>query len=74
MIEEIGASPGELASLIAAKSNYSTQETKIIIRRILDGQNDDDADSKRIFAEAFTKPDFTEGTSAFVEKRKPEFR
>ena len=74
LIEEIGASPGELASLIAAKSNYSTQETKIIIRRILDGQSDDDADSKRIFAEAFTKPDFTEGTSAFVEKRKPEFR
>ena len=74
LIEEIGASPGGLASLIAAKSNYSTQETKIMIRRVLDGQNDDDADSKRIFAEAFTRPDFTEGTSAFVEKRKPEFK
>ena len=74
LIEEIGASPGGLASLIAAKSSYSTHETKIMIRRILDGQKDDDADSKSVFAEAFTKPDFAEGTSAFVEKRKPHFK
>jgi enoyl-CoA hydratase/carnithine racemase len=47
---------------------------KLMIRRVLDGQCDDDAETKRIFAEAFTKPDFTEGTTAFVEKRKPEFK
>ena len=46
---------------------------KGFVRRILDGQADDDLESKRIFAEAFTKPDFLEGTSAFLEKRKPKF-
>ena len=44
------------------------------MRRVLDGQTHDDAETLAIFAEAFTGPDFIEGTSAFAEKRKPEFR
>jgi enoyl-CoA hydratase/carnithine racemase len=74
LVEEIDESPNALANLIAAKSAHSTHEMKLMIRRVLDGQCDDDAETKRIFAEAFTKPDFTEGTTAFVEKRKPEFK
>jgi enoyl-CoA hydratase/carnithine racemase len=74
LVEEIDESPNALANLIAAKSAHSTHEMKLMIRRVLDGQCDDDAETKRIFAEAFTKPDFTEGTAAFVEKRKPEFK
>lgn len=74
LIEEIGDSASGLANLIAAKSAHSTQEMKLMVRRVLDGQGDDDAETKRVFADAFTKPDFTEGTTAFVEKRKPVFK
>jgi enoyl-CoA hydratase/carnithine racemase len=74
MIEEIGDSPDALATLIASKSAHSVREVKGFVRRILDGQTGDDAETLRIFADAFTRPDFAEGTTAFAEKRKPEFK
>jgi enoyl-CoA hydratase/carnithine racemase len=74
LIELIDNEATSLARQIAANSAHSTHEIKGFIRRILDGQADDDLETKRVFAEAFTKPDFAEGTTAFAEKRKPEFR
>ena len=74
LIEVIGEEADTLAHQIAANSAHSTHEMKAFVRRILDGQADDDADTKRVFAEAFTKPDFSEGTDAFAEKRKPDFK
>jgi enoyl-CoA hydratase/carnithine racemase len=74
LIEVIGDEADTLAHQIAGNSAHSTHEMKAMIRRVLDGQSDDDLETKRIFAEAFTKPDFVEGTNAFAEKRKPEFR
>ncbi len=74
LIEDIADDPDELAHRIAANSAHSTRETKHFVRRILDGQSDEDSDSKRVFADAFTGPDFAEGSSAFVEKRKAEFK
>jgi enoyl-CoA hydratase/carnithine racemase len=74
LIEAIGEDADTLAQQIAANSAHSTHEMKAMVRRVLDGQSDDDLETKRIFAEAFTKPDFVEGTNAFTEKRKPEFR
>jgi enoyl-CoA hydratase/carnithine racemase len=74
LIEAIDDNATALARQIADNSAHSTHEIKGFVRRILDGQADDDFETKRIFAEAFTKPDFAEGTTAFAEKRKPEFR
>ena len=74
LIEEVGESVDALAHLIASKSAHSTREAKGFVRRILDGQAEDDAATLAVFAEAFTKPDFAEGNAAFVEKRKPNFR
>jgi enoyl-CoA hydratase/carnithine racemase len=74
LVEELGESPDLLAELIAAKSAHSTVSIKQFVRLILDGQTDDDAATKQIFADAFTGPDFLEGTSAFASKRKPEFK
>jgi enoyl-CoA hydratase/carnithine racemase len=73
LIEIIADSADEIATLIASKSLHSVTEVKGFVRRILDGQTEDSAETLAIFAEAFTLPDFAEGTAAFVEKRKPGF-
>lgn len=74
LIEEISDDVEALALAIADNSAYSIHEMKALTRRILDGQTDEDVDSKRVFAEALIKADFLEGTAAFLEKRKPDFK
>lgn len=63
-----------LVAAILAASRHSTRAIKGFVRKVLDGQSADDAESLRIFAEAFEGEDFREGTSAFVAKRPPQFR
>jgi enoyl-CoA hydratase/carnithine racemase len=73
LIEIIAESADEVAELIASKSLHSVKGVKRFVRRILDGQTEDDAETLAAFAEAFTLPDFIEGTAAFTQKRKPRF-
>lgn len=77
LIDEIAADPlaraTALAQMIAANAQHSVRSSKGIIRRILDGQADDDATTLALFADAFTLPDFAEGVAAFREKRRPRF-
>lgn len=63
-----------LAETIAAASPFSVRNTKKMVRRILDGQSDDDAETKALFGAAFQGEDFAEGVAAFLEKRKAQFR
>ncbi len=74
LVEQLSDNVDEIAEQILAASPHSVRETKRFVRRVLDGQAEDDGETLRIFAEAFTKPDFLEGTTAFVEKRKPDFK
>lgn len=73
LIDDIAEAPGALIDAISAASPHSQRQTKTMIRRILDGQTDDDDTTRAAFAAAFTLPDFHEGVSAFLGKRRPSF-
>lgn len=73
LVDLLDADPIELAMTIAAGSPHTVREAKAMVRRILDGQAHDDAETSALFAEAFTLPDFAEGVAAFLAKRKAEF-
>lgn len=73
LVDEISEDPGQLEAAIAANSLHSTSRMKRFVRRVLDGQSDEDTETLAEFAAAFSGPDFLEGTSAFVAKRRPHF-
>ncbi len=64
----------QIAADILASSGHSQRETKRIVARILGGQREDDADTMRLFFEAFGGPDFAEGSAAFLARRQADFR
>lgn len=77
LIDEVAPDPlaaaDALARTIAANAQHSVRAAKAIVRRILDGQADDDATTLALFRDAFTLPDFAEGVAAFRDKRRPDF-
>jgi len=74
LAEDPYAEAMELAETMASVSSHSQIMSKAIIRRILDGQADDDAETAAQFADAFEGEDFARGAEAFLGKRKPEFK
>lgn len=62
-----------LAASMAGVSAHTQRQGKLIVRRILDGQVDDDAHTAELFDSAFLGPDFAEGAGAFLEKRPARF-
>lgn len=72
--EDATAEAEALAKAIADASPHSVTATKAIIRRILDGQPDDDDETRRQFDLAFEGRDFAEGVDAFLARRPARFR
>lgn len=73
LVEEIAEDPlaraETLAQTIAANAQHSVRSTKLIIRRILDGQSDDDEETVALFRDAFARQEFAERVSAFRNRR-----
>ncbi len=72
--DKLEAATLDFASQMTAVSQYSVRGMKKFIRRIMDGQVDDDAGTAKIFTDAHDCDDHTEGLNAFMEKRKARFR
>ncbi|MBC2670111.1 enoyl-CoA hydratase/isomerase family protein [Novosphingobium piscinae] len=73
LVDELGESPEDLIGAIAGNAPSSLLALKSFVRRVLDGQTEDDPHTLRIFADAFAGPDFAEGAAAFLDKRPPRF-
>ncbi len=73
LVDLLDGDAAALADTIASSSPHTCREAKAMVRRILDGQADDDAVTSALFAGAFTLPDFQEGVAAFLAKRRPVF-
>ena len=74
LVDLIADTPDEVLHAIAAASPHSHANTKAMIRRILDGQSEDDDTTRAMFADAFIGDDFREGVTAFLGKRGADFR
>jgi enoyl-CoA hydratase/carnithine racemase len=73
LVEAVADSPAQIVQAILSGSRHSTTAIKGFVRRVLDGQTQDDAQTQAIFAAAFEGADFAEGAAAFVERRRPRF-
>ncbi len=70
---DLDAVVAEYAAQICATSQFTARGTKKIVQMLLDGEIDDNAETRAMFVDAFKGEDFKEGFAAFTEKRKPNF-
>ncbi|WP_397415902.1 enoyl-CoA hydratase/isomerase family protein [Phenylobacterium sp.] len=70
---DVDAAVEEKTRAIAAASQWSARATKRVIRRLLDGQTADDADTEGWMLDAVEGQDFLEGRDAFLAKREALF-
>jgi enoyl-CoA hydratase/carnithine racemase len=73
LTDDLDGDVAAFAAAVVASSPHSQAATKAIIARILAGETDDNPDSSAQFDAAFEGPDFHEGVTAFLAKRKPNF-
>jgi enoyl-CoA hydratase/carnithine racemase len=73
LVELVAENPDSLVEPILANSPQSIRGMKGFVRRVLNGQADEDDASRTLFAEAFLRADFEEGSAAFLARRKPDF-
>ncbi|MDX3910346.1 MAG: enoyl-CoA hydratase-related protein [Sphingobium sp.] len=73
LIEEIAEDPLAralaIAETIAINAQHSVRATKAIVRRILDGQADDDSETLALFRDAFAREEFADRVAAFRNRR-----
>jgi enoyl-CoA hydratase/carnithine racemase len=63
-----------LAGELCANAASSLRITKQLVNGIVRGQRLETPETRALFNDSFTTPDFVEGSAAFREKRRPRFR
>lgn len=64
----------EFADVITTRAQFSVRMGKEMVRRIVEGQVEDDEATVDIRNSSFDTEDYAEGVQAFLAKRPPEFR
>lgn len=72
--EELEKYTYEFAEVITTRAQFSVRMGKEIVRRVVNGQVDDDEETTDIRNSSFDTDDYAEGVKAFLAKRSPEFR
>jgi enoyl-CoA hydratase len=70
---EIVGRTRRFASIVASRAQYAVRGTKRVVELILDGESEDNEETKSLRNDAFDTEDYQEGVRAFLEKRKPVF-
>lgn len=64
----------KLAAEIASVSQWSVRATKTMMQGFREGRGAESAEAEALFVEGFANPDFAEGVSAFLAKRRPDWK
>ncbi|MCM3670378.1 enoyl-CoA hydratase-related protein [Mesobacillus maritimus] len=64
----------DFANLISQNAQMSVRGSKKIINKVLEGELEDSKETAEMVIESFVSEDYREGVTAFLEKRKPNFR
>lgn len=71
--EELEPAIADYQSLVLSRSNHTARMSKHFIRLIENGLDEETAQTRQIFHDAFDGADFREGYRAFLDKRAPRF-
>lgn len=80
LVDELADAPAilpaaiALAAEIAAQSQWSVRATKRMLLGFNAGRMPDSPEAEALFLDGFANPDFAEGVSAFLGKRKPDWK
>lgn len=72
--EELERYTYEFAEIITTRAQFSVRMGKEMVRRVVNGQVDDDEATTDIRNSSFDTDDYAEGVRSFLAKRPPEFR
>lgn len=72
--EELESYTYDFAAVITTRAQFSVRMGKEMVRRVINGQVDDDEATVDIRNSSFDTDDYAEGVQAFLAKRPPSFR
>ncbi|MFM7708612.1 MAG: hypothetical protein ACKO9D_11455, partial [Gammaproteobacteria bacterium] len=71
--DALAARADSLARGIAGNAGNSVRAAKAVVDMISSGVLAETPESRRLYDESFSSPEFAEGARAFMEKRPPRF-